>query len=128
MYIRQDTVDVNDYNEIRFSLYNIEGFPSNIENNIGKLVSICLNKKKVDNLKPFLEITTNTYNTLKEEIDFEITNSLKKKGFKEIDPNDLSLFIEIIDKMDKSLETATESSTSEEDSEFKLEENTSDSE
>ena len=56
MYIRQDTLNVGDDNRIRYSLYNINGFPQNIVNNIGSIVSIYLDKKVVDKLSPFLPI------------------------------------------------------------------------
>jgi len=121
MYIRQDTLD--DSNRIKFSLYNINGFPQNIINNIGSIVNIYLDKKIVDNLNPFLPITIKSDKTIKEEIDTEIKKSLIHKGFMELNPRDYQIINEIIEKLDKSLESRSPTPTN--SPEFILEENTS---
>ena len=107
MYIRQDTLNVGDDNRIRYSLYNINGFPQNIVNNIGSIVSIYLDKKVVDKLSPFLPIKIKPDKTIEDVIDTGIKKTLIHKGFMELDSKDLDIINKIIEELDISLDSRT---------------------
>lgn len=107
MYIRQDTLNVGDDNRIRYSLYNIKGFPQNIVNNIGSIVSIYLDKKVVDKLSPFLPIKIKPDKTIEDVIDTGIKKTLIHKGFMELDSKDLDIINKIIEELDISLDSRT---------------------
>ena len=116
MYIKLGFINEN-REDVRYLLYNINGFPQKIVSNIGQIVTVFIPKEK--KLHDFLPITLNNSEN-KKEINENIKEILIQKGFKEINPNDLNFFEDKIDNILESIEIDSSSNDSTSETDFIL--------